>query len=816
MVQGQVQIAAAGGIDDDDNPIGTDPMKVMAAIESVYSDDGVVVLMDLGSALMSAEMALEFVDPAWQPNIYLTEAPIVEGALAAAVQAMVGGSAESVLAEARAALLAKQALLAPVLGDLPDDAPAAAAPADAHDALALTLVVPNRLGLHARPAAKLVGLAHQFSADIRVSKAGKSVNAKSINQVATLGAHQGDELTFNASGSDAADALEAIRALAEDNFGDRDDDGPLSAPAVSAPLVATSRSDSRIDAIPASEGVAIGPTFVYAPVLPPIEEHAVADPTAEWNRLHRAIDEAQAELREIAHQTKLRSGSAESGIFDAHRLILEDPELHDAVKAQLAERSVNAEAIWHDIMEATAEQYSRLSDAYMQARSADVRDAANRVLRRLLNLRPPKLNLAEPAILVARELTPSDTAQLKPDTILGIITESGGATGHSAILARALGIPAVVGAGLFLDRLASGQTIALDGSSGRIWLAPTDADIIALREQQAAWVAEREAARSAGQGPAVTRDGVSLEIAANIGSPNDAAVAVTYGAEAVGLFRTEFLYFDRTEAPSEQEQFDAYVAAAAALDGRPLIVRTLDVGGDKAVSYIDIGKEDNPFLGWRAIRYCLDHTDLFMIQLRAICRAAALYDIRIMFPMIGTYAELHRAKALLALAMMELERENVAVNREMQVGIMIEVPSAVFSAEKLAESVDFFSIGTNDLTQYLMAADRGNAKVANLVSALQPAVLNAVKQTVSAAHKVGIWVGMCGELAGNPLATPVLVGLGLDELSMSAPSIPAVKRVIRTLDSAEARAVAEHVLTLDSANAVLRYLEQQSERRARS
>ena len=804
MAQGKVAIAAAGGIDDPENPIGTDPMKVMEAIESVYSDDGVVILMDLGSALMSAEMALEFLTPEQQAHVFLCAAPLVEGAVSAAVTAMAGGTPQQVMAEARSALEAKRAQLAPLLGE---EAVATLDHAEpAADAVELTLIVPNKLGLHARPAAKLVAIANRYSAEISITKNTKRVNAKSINQVALLGARQGEAIVIRASGDGAEVMLAEIQALAEDNFGDRDDELPVATE--SSVKIVSGGENGVVYGLPASDGIAIGPFMRYEPAVPEVEEHCVESAAVEWQRLLQAITTAVAELEEVKLEASRRVGSAESAIFEAHQLILTDPDLDGKAKQILENDCINAEAAWYRAFSATADAYRDLPDPYMQARAVDVHDAGIRVLRHLMGVKLPTLTFEQPTILVARELSPSDTARMEPGHVLGIITEIGGATSHSAILARALGIPAIVGASGVLDKLITEQaeTIAIDGGSGQVWLVPDAETLDQLRTRQDTWLAKQQASKVAGQGPAITTDGVQFEIAANIGGPHDVAVALSYGAEGVGLFRTEFLFMDRDEAPTEDEQVTAYAAAAEALDGRPLIIRTLDVGGDKPISYLNIGQEDNPFLGWRAIRYCLDNTDLFMTQLRAICRVGATHNVKVMFPMIATYAELHRAKALLGLAMSELDHEGIPVNYDLEAGIMIEVPSAVQVADQLAGIADFFSIGTNDLTQYLLAADRGNPKVADLANALQPAVLRAIKQTVDVGHAHGIWVGMCGELAGNPLATPVLVGLGLDELSMSGPAIPAVKQVIRAIDTTQSREIAAAVLKMDSADAITYYL----------
>jgi phosphocarrier protein FPr len=806
MTQGGVPMEATGGIDDHDNPIGTDPMKVMAAIESVaaQADDGVLVVMDLGSALMSAETALDFLSDAVKAKVMLCSAPIVEGTMAAAVQASVGASLQEASAEASTALNVKIKQLAPFTGERLTPVVAVQEKAAEGESLRLELCIANKIGLHARPAANLVSTAGKFRSSIQVCKGDHCASAKSINQVALLSVKNGDVITITVSGPDAPEAVEALRKLHKDNFGERDEDAVEVVP---ERVPCAIGGEGFVSGSPASAGYAVGPVHAHLASLPEVKRREVADPAAEVRKLDQAIATALADITALERETERTAGKANAAIFKVHGLILGDKDMRDKAAARIADANVNAAFAWRQVMDMTAAAYGGLDDDYMRARAADVMDCGRRVLRILTGEAAQAIRLVRKSIIVARDLSPSDVAGLDPEMVLGIVTETGGATSHAAILSRAMGIPAVIGVGECLQHVSDGQIIALDGVAGTVWTTPEQSVLDAIHAKRAAWLAGREEARAKGAAPARTLDGTEIMVMGNIGIPADAPRVLEYGAEGVGLFRTEFLFQDRDQAPDEDEQFEAYATAARAMQGRPVIIRTLDIGGDKPLSYLDTPKEANPFLGERGVRFCMARPDLFRTQLRALLRAASEENIWIMYPMISDVQELSDVLAFQAQAREALVREGQKIADRVKTGIMIEVPSAVAVADKLAGRCDFFSIGTNDLTQYVMASDRGNASVSKLCDSLNPAVLRMIAMTCDAAKAAGIEVGMCGELAGNSKAAPLLLGLGLEELSMSGPAIPEVKEAIRSVRMEECRALALKALEAGSAAAVRELLQ---------
>jgi phosphoenolpyruvate-protein phosphotransferase/dihydroxyacetone kinase phosphotransfer subunit len=803
-----VPLRATGGLDLPDRPLGTDASLVLKAIDEVYSDDGVVVLMDLGSAVLSAEMALDMLPREQRAHVVLCEAPLVEGAVAAAVQARLGSPLAVVIAEARGALAAKASHLGTTDTPLEEERAATAAEAGRAAQRELRLTVRNRLGLHARPAARFVQTAGRYpGADVRLRDltSGRGpVSAMSINSVGTLGVRQGHEILLMASGPDAQAALEALRTLADEGFGDPETAaGPPALPAAQVePRSTPPGRGPFLQGLAVSPGIAIGPARLFHAGLPAIPSHTVADPQGEWDRLRMALEKTRSQIQATHDAIARRADDYTAAIFAAHLLFLDDEALIAPARAAIMDEKLNAGAAWQQAVEQVAASYRALDDDYLAGRAADVEDVGRQVLRNLPGGTEDAPRLAGLGILIATDLTPAEVARLDPAVVLGICTAAGGPTSHSAILARAFGIPAVAGLGDAIIDLAEGTPVIVDGGAGQVWPAPPPAVSADYARRAEAHRVARAEARSASAAPAVTRDGRRVEIAANIGSVADARAAVGWGAESVGLFRTEFLFLDRRVAPDEDEQCAAYRAVAEALGGRPLIVRTLDAGGDKPLPYLDVEAEANPYLGWRAIRLCLAQPDFFKTQLRAILRVAAEFPVKVMFPMIATLAEWRAGRALLDEARSELLNRGESVPDKVETGIMVEVPAAAVRARQFAAEVDFFSIGTNDLAQYTLAAERGNPRLAALSDAFQPAVIELIRQVVEAAHTHGKWAGVCGEMAGDPLAVPLLVGLGIDELSMNAPAIPCVKQIIRTLDYASVRALAQDTLALETPEAI--------------
>ncbi|WP_064606890.1 phosphoenolpyruvate--protein phosphotransferase [Photobacterium sp. J15] len=804
MSQGKVQIAVAAGVDDPENPIGTDAVAVMMAIEEVYSPEGVLVLVDMGSAILSTDTALDLLGSEIAANVHVCAAPLIEGTMSACVAAAAGMSLIQVADEAHNALCAKYELLEqsaklPGAGSIGIDLEHEVS----GDELEFEWQVKNPHGLHARPASAIVAAVSSFDAEVWLSCNDKRVSARSLNGIALLGVRKGDKLNFIASGNEALPALEAFIALAKKHFNESVEEGTAEPPRPTRRV--TTHQDGRLCAVGASEGIAIAPLWHYRPSMPKAPERDFLGYEEEWSRFSRACDTAQRDLADLVVRTANAGSKSESEIFIAHGQMLSDPELGEQVRQRLKE-AVTIEKAWEQVIEQTAQAYEASASEYMQARANDVYDIGRRVMALMTGETGQQIVLDEPVILVAVDLTPSDTAQLDPEMVRGIILEHGGTTSHSAILARSLGIPAVVGLSGIMSQSPEGEMAIMDGSSGDVWLAPHAEQLDNARRQAEELTRKREQAQAMAMEKAVTKDGLALDVFANLANLEDAEKAIHCGAEGVGLVRTEFLFTDSEQVPSEQSQYEFYCKIAAAFGDKSVIIRTLDIGGDKPLAYMPQEQEENPFLGCRGLRLCLQHVDVFKLQLNALLRARVEHpNLKVMFPMVATLEELNQAKYLLNSCYETLQHNGIAAAMP-EVGIMVEVPAAVANAGLLAKEVSFFSVGTNDLTQYVMAADRGNDTVSYLVSAAQPAVLRMIKQAADAAHEAGISIGICGEMAGDPKLTSTLIGMGIDELSMSPIRIAEVKQAVRETDSIKAVDTAEAVLNASTLKQVMSLL----------
>lgn len=668
-----------------------------------------------------------------------------------------------------------------------------------HTAVSWRIRVKNPAGIHARPASVLAAAAKKFESEIALIKDGREANAKSVVAVMGLDVANGDKVRLKAAGRDAADAMKALLPLLESGLGE--DLTKASVPAEPVPAETEPRAEKQADGtdvfygVPASKGEAVGVVVQLTDVSPDVEEFG-GQAADEKKKLTDALIEARSQLDDLFDKTAKSAGETSAAIFKAHRELLNDAEILSPA-FDLVEKGRSAAFAWLQSVNKAAAAFAEMKNPLLAARANDLRDVGKRVLRLIAGEVQEKLSLPDNTVLIAEELTPSDAASLDRAKVAGFATVGGGAASHAAILARSMGIPAVSGLSRDVLTVLNGTSVLLDGTKGALHLNPSEqmrqeasAAVEAARKTRALLLAEKDL-------PSITTDGFAVEVAGNIGSVEGAAEVVENGGAGVGLLRSEFLFSGRKTAPSEDDQTAVYKAVRDTLGKeRGLIVRTLDAGGDKPLAYLPLPSEANPFLGVRGIRACLRSEVLLRSQIRAVLRAADGQNVRVMFPMVSTVDEIKRAKQI-------VDEERRALGAEpLPVGMMIEVPAAVLKAEMFAQYVDFFSIGTNDLTQYVMAADRGNAALADLSDGLNPAVLKAVEMTVDGAASCGKWVGVCGGLAAQELAVPVLIGLGVSELSVPPASIPAVKAQIRALSMQKCRALAKQAVLMESAAAV--------------
>ncbi|HJG66457.1 MAG TPA: phosphoenolpyruvate--protein phosphotransferase [Staphylococcus ureilyticus] len=550
-----------------------------------------------------------------------------------------------------------------------------------------------------------------------------------------------------------------------------------------------------INGIAASDGVAIAKAYLLVEPDLSYDSEKIRDVDAEIAKFQNAIETSKVELTKIRNNAEKNLGADKAAIFDAHLLVLDDPELIQPIEDKIKNEQVNAPTALSDVTGQFITIFEAMDNEYMKERAADIRDVSKRVLAHILGVELPNPSMIdESVVIIGNDLTPSDTAQLNKEFVKGFVTNIGGRTSHSAIMSRSLEIAAVVGTKSITQEVKQGDMIIVDGLTGEVIIDPTEDEVIAYQNKRERFFEDKKELQKLRDEETTTVDGAHAELAANIGTPNDLKGVIENGAEGVGLYRTEFLYMGRDEMPSEDEQFEAYKKVLETMEDKRVVVRTLDIGGDKELPYLNLPEEMNPFLGYRAIRLCLDQPDIFRPQLRALLRASAYGKLNIMFPMVATIKEFRDAKALLLEEKENLTNEGIEVSDDIEVGIMVEIPSTAALADVFAKEVDFFSIGTNDLIQYTMAADRMSERVSYLYQPYNPAILRLVQQVIDASHKEGKWTGMCGEMAGDEIAIPLLLGLGLDEFSMSATSILKARRQIKGLSKNEMEELAQKAI----------------------
>ena len=792
-VNSDLRLTFSGGVGEDRLELGTDAIEIQEAIGTVYSEDGVLVLMDMGSAILSAETAKELLSPEQQEKVRLTSAPLVEGGIAAAIQAELGASLDEVAKAALQSLLPKQDQVqdvSPEIKAVQETAPPAVSET-------LDVTIQNTHGLHLRPAATLIKTLSRFPGEVfienRTANRGP-VLARSLVDVTRLQIRQGDSVRFSISTPDPKPVMDSIQSLVENHFGEF--------PQLVHP---SELSDARDTSQPfgVSSGIAIGHPLLLETVIPSIPAYTVEsapDVAREIAGLRAAIATAIEEFDRRINRLRPSLNADHLDVFDAQRMIFADPTILHEVQAKIQEQHLNSATAWHAVLSRYAADQEKAEDPYLRARAADFREVDRTVLNHLMGEKwgsgLAEQAFAEPTLLVCEELTPTLAEELHRLSIAGVIQLGGGATSHGAILARALGLPAIGGARKSLDRLRAAQRVVISGSEGLLWIDPP-ADMLAdLGHLQQLERSELQRALQESQERAITKDGHLVEVGGNAGSAKDVLSARTNGAEFIGLFRSEFLFQNFDAEPDEEQQLAAYRDALLPSGGfLPVTVRVLDIGGDKPLKFLSQPKEANPFLGVRGIRLLMANPRFFRVHLRAILRLADSFLVRLLIPMITDVSEILATKKLLGEIAAELANANLPHKWPIPVGAMIETPSAALLIDQLLPHLDFVSIGTNDLTQYVLCAERGSASLSAFSDSLHPAVLRICEQVIHGAQKHGVKVSICGEIASDPEALPIWLGLGLREFSVTAAAIPAVKSLIRKLDASRitARLAAERL-----------------------
>jgi multiphosphoryl transfer protein len=796
-------VAVAAGVGDNYADLGTDAVHIAEVVQEFSCPDGVLVLMDLGSAVLSAQTALELLDSPTLGPVRLCSAPLVEGAIAAAVSAQGGNSLAEVAAEAERGLAAKQQQLQP------DDAAGLppttteCVPTPPGETAELELVIENQHGLHARPAAAFVRTASRFSSMIAVSNlsTGKGpAPARSLTSLALLQIRKDDRIKVSCTGADCGAALQAIRELAASGFGES-----YASPAADVFVPQKTKPTTGVQGAPGSDGIAIGPLALLQTAELQEENEPAGDPPTELAKLTAAIQSVRTELLRGSEQhSEPRAGG--DAVLEAQALLLNDPVVMNALESALHARRLSALRAWIEVTDDLAAKYQAMDNPYLQERAADVRDIARRVGRRMAgDETQTSIRFPQPSILLSDELLPSEAAACESESVLGVISAKGSATSHSAIILRTLGIPMIVGA-TGISETDKGKIVAMNGSTGEFWINPDAPTVARLENAKHLQMQRKILVEAASRQPSITLDGTRMEVLANAGNSNDAATAAQNGAEGIGLLRTEFLFASRRDAPTEDEQVLALREIYTAISG-PIVVRTLDVGADKPLPFLPQTEEHNPYLGRRGIRLSLHSPELFLSHLRAILRSGTGHEIWLMFPMISRLQEVQQAILLLEQAHSELENHSTPHLWPVKRGIMIEVPSAALLSEQLAESLDFFSIGTNDLTQYTMAAERGNSAVVELQDGLHPSVLRLMQSVVDGARRRKCQVSVCGDAASDPQAAALFAGMGIHSLSVRPKEVAEIKALFRGLRLSELTEIARRALRCSEAGEVRRLVQ---------
>ena len=829
-----LRIEVAAGTGPKGEEFGTDATAIAAAIEAADDGDGVLVMVDVGSAVMSAEMALDLIDDALRSRVRLSPAPLVEGGLSAAVTAAMNADLAAVDRESRSALQDKADSVESALPNdrdeappgspragasppAPDDTPPSSASDAADVAVSVEVDVVNQMGLHQRPAATFVRTSGAYDASIKVSDLTSErgpVDGTSVSAVMALGAVGGHRVRLDARGPEAESAVEDLAELIRSGFGEptvetTGSDRASASPGTADPVPAAAGDadpalrDDALDGIPVASGYVVEPAHVHRHELPEIPDRSPDDRQAEWDRLSDTLDQVRAEMEHELRSLNESGHGEAADILGAQQMLLDDPALRDRAREAILREATGAERAWMDAVDAVIDTYAATGDSYLAQRADDVRDVAIRVVQSLLDADPQPINGPDRAhVLVVRRLRPSDVPTLDAASVRAVICAEGNETSHAAILLRGRSIPAVFGVCPNVLTIDEGTPIGVDGETGLVWIRPSEDIVRHLGEQSRAYQQRLQTARARAQEPATTGDGTAVRVEANVSRLEDAEATGASGADGVGLLRTEFLFLDADDAPTEDEQVEVLSQIAEQTRDGPITIRALDVGGDKPLRYLPLPHEDNPFLGLRGVRVLLRYPSLFKSQIRAILRVGAHHTVRMLLPMVATPSEVQRAREMIDEACRELKDEGVEHAETLPLGSMVETPASAVAAETIVPHVDFFSIGTNDLTQYTMAADREHSDLGDLTSALQPPVLHLIRQTVDAAKERDCPVSVCGEIAGDHDAIPILLGLGVRRLSVAPALVAEVKAKIRNLHLNKCQALAAKALRADDARAV--------------